>query len=337
MFKVIIPALALLSAVSASAQVDPARVVVTVNGEDIKGAEYYRFMEYMDLKDAYNRFRNLMLNFPVGYIALDQMITNRMMAQMAKEFGAAPTEPEVTAELQAYLAENPDSVKDWKDKGRTDAELRERVKFDLIVFKMQTKGITVTDGEVDNFYKTNTTQFTSPKLYKLRLIVAVDIATKDKVDGELKAGKTFADVARAYSDDVTKVTGGEYGSVPLTALPQALSNAVESVKIGQPTDWVLFQGKNLKFMIEDVIAAKTRPLDPVLRKQIRRNLMMDRGKVKNDLGKQLSAFRLRSNVDIKQKEFATIYAKLLEVQVNTGGVETPAGTKPGGKTGGGGG
>lgn len=295
-------------------QIDPARVIAVVNGDEIKAAEYYRYMEYMDLKEPYSRFRNMIFSFPAGFLALDQLMTQRMMNQLAKARNAVPSEPEVNAELQNYLADFPETVKDWKDKGRTDAELRDRVRFDLLSFKLQTQGITVTDLEVEKHYKDNLASFTTPKLYKLRVIVATDAGTRDKVDAELKAGKAFAEVARQYSDDISRVNGGEYGSVALTTLPEPIAKAIQAARIGESTGWVEFQKNSVRFFLEDVTPEKVSQLDAKLKRTIRKNLMLTSGRVKIDLGKLLGEFRLKSKVDIKQKDFASIYAKLMEVQ-----------------------
>jgi foldase protein PrsA len=314
LLKYLIPAIALAISATAPAQVDVNRVVATVNGEEIRGAEYYRYLEYMDLKDPYSRFRNMMMNFPAGFLAIDQLITNRLMLQLAKAKSALPSEPELNAELQGYVADSPETVKNWKASGRTDAELRERVRYDFAVFKLQTLGINVADGEIDKHYRENTAQFTTPKQYKLKVIVALDAATKDKVDQELKAGKPFADVARAFSDDISRVEGGDQPPASLGSMPEAIAKAVGATKIGQTSEWVTLKEQSLKFFLVDVTAEKVRPLDALLRRQIRRSLMLDRGRVKNDVGKVLGEYRLKAKVDIKQSEFAQIYTKLMQVQ-----------------------
>ncbi len=310
----LLPTLLALAA-SSFAQVDPNRLVAVVNGEEIRGAEYYRYMEYMDLKDAYQRFRNLLYNFPAGYLALDQLITEKLMLQLAKTKGAVPLEPEVDQEIGYAKEQSPKLLEEWAAKGRTPAEMRAQARYDIAVFKLQTLGITVTDQEVDKYYRDNAVQFTSPKLFKLRLIALTDVASKDKVDAELRSGKAFAEVAKQYSDDVTKLAGGEYGTVPLTSMPEALSKPISDTKIGQSTAWAEFQGKHVKFFLEDVLPEKLQPMTPTLRRQIRRKLMLDRGKVKIDLAKELSAARVKAKVDIKQKEFAEIYKKLMETAI----------------------
>lgn len=298
-------------------QVDPARIVATVNGEEVKGSEYYRYMEYMDLNEPYGRFRNMIFSLPTGYLALDQIITNKLLAQLAKSKNVFPVNAEIDAEFQAFQTENAEGYKDWKEKGRTDFEMKERLKNDLVTFKLQTQGITVTDQEIDAFYKDNIIQFTIPKLYKLRVIVATDEPTKSKIDAALATGKAFADVARELSDDITKVSGGEYGQIAIENLPKELQDAIRVTKIGASTQWVVFQKNNVKFYVEDVTPEKVKPLDAKLRKSIRRSRMMDIGKNKNDLLKLLSDFRKTAKVEIRAKEFAEIYRKLMEVETAT--------------------
>ena len=67
-------------------------------------------------------------------------------------------------------------------------DLLNQIKLQQAQFKLVTFGITITDQEVDNHYRTNPVMYTEPKRVKLRVIVVDTDAQKDVVDKALAAG-----------------------------------------------------------------------------------------------------------------------------------------------------
>ena len=303
------------------AQVDPQRTVATINGDEIKGNEYYRRMEY--LPGVGKPTGRSFSEFPPGFLTLEQLITERLVFQLAKQKGVTPTDLEVDAELKARQVETPDLLATWQASGRSPEELKYQIRYELAQFKIQTFGVTITNQEVDQHYQKNIDQFTLPKRAQLRVIVVQSEADRDAVDLALKSGKKFADVATQYSKDVSRAAGGEYGTVPFAFLNTAVRDAVTTTKIGQTTSWITTNtdGKPtyLKFLLEDVIAEQKMTLDDKLRRNIRRRLLLDKGAVKNDIQKEMIAVRQKAKIDIKQPEFADAYRKFIEAYIKQGG------------------
>lgn len=308
-------------ATKCSAQVEPGRVVALVNGEEIKGSEYYRRMEF--LPGVGKQMGRGFAEFPPGFLTLEQLITERLVYQLAKDKGVSPTDIEIDAELKNRLEIDPNYVKNWNEAGRTLDELKEVIRFEVAQYKVQTFGITITDQEVENHYKSNPEQFTTPKQAKLRVIVVQSPEARDDVDKALQGGKKFEDVAKESSLDVSKVQGGEYGTVPISFLTTPVRSAVEATKIGQVTTWVTTtnDGKEtyLKFLLEDILPETKTPLTDKVRKSIRRRLMADKGAVKNDIQKEMMALRSKAKIDIKQPEFADAYKKFIGAYLKQGG------------------
>ena len=289
------------------AQVDPNRVVATVNGEEIKGGEYYRRMEWYRV-DA----QSPTAVFPVGFLTLKQLITERIVFQMAKEKGVMPSEPEIQDRLKET---KPEVLETITKQGRTVDELLYQYKFELAQFKLRTFGITITDQEVENHYKTSPDEFKEPKKFKLRIIVVLTDDDKKAVDADLAAGKTFADVAKARSKDASSVIGGSFGELPATQFAPDTLKTLEATKVGAVTSWVEGgQGSTarVKFLVENVIPAKTLQLDAALKKQIRMRLMSDKGNVKNHVMEDLRDASLKGKIVINQPEFQRIYDDLLQ-------------------------
>jgi len=310
--KKFIQALIFLSwAATTLAQVDPNRVVVTINGEQVKGDEYYRRMEF--LPNVGKRLGDRFAEFPPGFMTIEQLITERLVFQLAKEKNCMPTEGEVQAEFARLKAENPKNVQDWIEAGKLIEDLLTKIKYDLATFKLVTRGITITDQEVDEFYKANkASKFTIPKRVKLRVIVVDSEDKKAAVDKELTDGKSFGEVAQKYSLDVTKVAQGEYGTVPLDDLTEPVRNALSTTPIGKSTVWIPAKDQFVKFLKEDAIAETVIPLDDKLRWEIRKRLMLDKGRVKNDIAKMMLEARKNAKIDIKNKEFAEAYNKFIQ-------------------------
>jgi foldase protein PrsA len=326
-----VPAVAAFCFVTSSfAQNDPAAVVLTVNGETVKSAEYYRRMEF--LPGTSRRQGNTSLVYPPGFLTLEALITEKLIYQLAKQKGVLPSAAEVQAELNALLTENPSMLNEAALAGQTKADVEAQLRLQMTQFKLSTFGITVTDVEVDNFYKNNPTLFTIPKRAKLSVIAVSDEASKGKIDAELGAGKPFAEVAKTYSEDITKANGGEYGTVPIAGLAEPVRNAINATKIGGTTAWVAMPNSTLqaKFLLQDVLPESKTALDAKLRKQIRRELMLQRGKVKNDIPKEMAEMRAKAKIDIANKAFAEMYKKFVDEYLKDSGT-------PGVGSGGGGG
>jgi len=294
------------------AQVDPAKVIATINGEPIKGSEYYHRMEF--LSGVGKRMGTSLVEFPPGFLTLEQIITERLVLQLAKDKGVYPSDVEVQADYAARQKDEPKMLEDWLASGKTTEDLIYQIKVDLAQFKIQTAGITITDQQVDDYYKHNPNSFVVPKRYKLRTIVVTSETAKSAVDSQLGAAKPFPEVAKALSEDLSKVNGGEFGALPAAAIPEGPTrDAILATKIGQTTSWLQAGDKAwAKFLLEDVIPEKTTELNPSVRKGIRRQLMLQKGRLQNNVAKDMATLRANAKVDISQKSFADAYAKFME-------------------------
>ncbi|MDX2064951.1 MAG: peptidyl-prolyl cis-trans isomerase [Fimbriimonadaceae bacterium] len=301
-------------AAHAWSQVDPNRVVAVINGEELKGSEYYRRMEY--LNGVGRQMGQMFAELPPAILVIDRIVTDRLTLQLAREKGAAPTELEVNAEFAQRLKNNPDLLKTWTDSGRTEAELKEQIKVEIAQFKIITFGVTVTDQEVDRIYKERDADFRIPKQYKLSVIAVTTKEEQAAVDADLKANKPFDEVARTRSKDASRATGGQYGVLPVTMLGAAVLEALNKVKIGGVADW-LQSGTDgdttfIKFKIDDIIAEKKQELTPELRSNIRKTRMVELGRVKNNIVKEMAAMRSKARVEIRQPELQKAYDQLIQ-------------------------
>lgn len=299
----------LLAAISA-AQLDPNRVVATVNGEAIKGAEYYHRMEF--LSGVGKQMGDGVVESPPGFLTILQLVGERLVLQLAKEKGVSPTQAEIDAELKMRLEDDPKLIEKWASTGQSEADLKSQIKFEMARFKLQTFGVTITDQEVDKFYKDNPGRFTTPKKAKLRVIAVESEEGRKVVDADLAAGKSFEDVAKQHSKDITSSIGGALGTIPINYLPENVRTIINATKIGQKSAWVSANNRHVKYEVVDLIPQQVQPMTPRLRIATRRSIMLDRGRTKNDLAREINAMRSKSKVTIAQKEFAELYKKVVD-------------------------
>jgi parvulin-like peptidyl-prolyl isomerase len=313
-----------LAALSSFAQVDPNRVVFAVNGEEVKGAEYYHRMEY--LPGVVKQFGQTSFSFPPGFLTIEQLITEKLIMQLAVKRGVAPTDAEVQDWLDGQMTDNPSLLNDWAATGQSKDDYMTALRVQVAQFKLATEGINITDQEIDNLYRDNPSMYTIPKRYKLRIIVVSDANNQTLVDQDLKAGKKFEDVAKARSEDISSRAGGEFGTWAEPVIPEATLKALAGVKIGSTTEWTPTSEKGAlaKYLVEDILKPELLPLDSKLRRHIRMDEMLRRGSSRNDLSKEMLDMRLNAKIDIKQAEFAAAYSKFITVYLKQQTTATPA-------------
>jgi len=318
--KIQLSAFLVAIAAVASAQLDPNRTVVIINGEEIKAAEYYRRMEFLPGVGKQIGGRTF-AQAPPGLLTIDQLITERLVFQQAKAKGVFPTDAEVKDEIEFNTKVDPDYVKGWIEHGRSMQELEYATRYNLAQFKLVSQGITFTDAQVKKFYDDNIAIFTVPKMVTLRVIAVGTEALAKEVDAELAAGKSFQEVAKAKSIDVSAAINGEFGKRPFDELAKVVQVALDKIKVGQATEWIIDDENKMwiKFQLVAAEAAYPKPLDDVLKRRIRRDQMSVLGGVRNDIRKMMTDARRDAKIDIKEKEFADNYKKFTDTFLGSGG------------------
>ena len=310
----LLPFLLVATMVTAHAQtplLDANATVATVNGEAIRQGEYYHRLEWYQVSPQSPLAK---ANLPVGFQLLRQMISERMILQLAKSRNVSPTAPEIDARLADVYKANPTLKAQLAESGRGEGDLRTEMLNEEAQFKLVTASVTITDQEVEKRYKDLPSQFEEPTRYKLRVIAVADDATQKTVDDALKGGKPFAEVAKLYSgDERTKASGGDYGEVPDTNIPDPIRKTIVGTPAGSASAWITTdQGTRVRFLVERITPSKRMPLDADLRARIRRNMMLERGRAKNDVTKALDVATRASTVTIVQPQFQKLYDELLK-------------------------
>lgn len=283
------------------AQTDFGAEVMVINGQSVKASEYYRRMEFLS-----GVGRMTPAGFATaspGFLTLQRILDEKLMLQLAEELKCAPTDAEVDLELADRIAESPDLLTNWQKSGGSEAELKYSIRLELVELKIVSQGINVTDQELETFYKANPTMFTFPKRFKLRVLAVPDEGKRDAADQELKAGISFTEVVKKHSEHPSKFNDGQLGELPVDVMSASFKAAVEGVKIGNTSDWVKTDNAFLKFLVEGISPERIQPLDDRTRRQLRRKLAVDRGRVKVDIAKMMAAARAKAKVTVNLPAF----------------------------------
>jgi hypothetical protein len=97
--------------------------------------------------------------------------------------------------------------------GLSEDQVREDVRASVVQSKLYTKvtdGVTVSDKEIDDYYKKNKQQYVQPESRDVRHILVKKKALADQLYQQLRSGADFAALAKKYSQDPgSKTSGGK--------------------------------------------------------------------------------------------------------------------------------
>lgn len=246
---------------------------------------------------------------------LDGLIKREVLFQRAEREKVLPTEAQIDGTIAQQKEQSgmtqEDFEKGLKAQNMSIETLREEARKDLAINALQDKyngKITISDREVEDFYKSNPQQFVSRRGVALAMIVVdpADNSTtgikddaKNEADAKLKIdniyqqlqGKAdFATVARAKSEDYNSLrAGGDIGFATEDQLrennfpPELVSNLMGSMQVGDYTQPTFFRGKWYIFKLaEKRLQSENFTLDsPGVRQQITQALTNQRKQVLN--------------------------------------------------------
>ncbi len=304
-------ALAAFGAATASmAQVSSDRVLLVVNGEQIKGDQYYRRMEVLPNvgKLAGTQF---VAETP-GFLTLQTIVNEILMVQLAKKENVYPTEAEINADIARRKRLAPESYEAFIQAGFSDADFRYEALVQMCEFKIFTKGVNVTDFEVNKYYTDNPRKFIIPKRFVLRTIVVQTPAAQNQVDDALKAGESFAEVAAKYSLDVSKASGGMLGEVAEEQLGSATHGMITQSKKGDITPWIKAGDSFVRFQVDDIKDGGMVPLDDNTKAEIRRQIMLDKGLPLQKFTEKMNEMRRTARFEFQGTPFDDKIKKLFQ-------------------------
>jgi peptidyl-prolyl cis-trans isomerase SurA len=243
----VFPAAVAALALAACSHKPPANVAAEVNGYAITYAELEKAYQsqYPQQPEGITEDQVMAQKIDV----LSNLITNEIMLQRAEKLGLNAVDADVDAEISKMRAPftKEEFEKTLADQHMTLDDLRKNVRSKLTVDKLLNKEIaskiTITDGDVKNFYEANkpsfnlaepavhmaqilVTPFADPNVHNLKNSKAQnDKEAKTKIEdiaARLKRGEDFGMLAQNYSEDASSApNGGDMGFVKESDLDKA--------------------------------------------------------------------------------------------------------------------
>jgi foldase protein PrsA len=213
-----------------------------------------------------------------GRELLDQMVDHEVIRMEGSAEGITVEESEINKELQR-MQQGYDSEKQFYESmkeqlGFSEEALRADLYSKLLLEKLATRSIVITNEQVDAYIKAHPDEFKTSVLLRLQQIVVSSKENADKVAMDLGKGMDFSQVAKDRSlDDATRNKGGDLGWLDEDDpfMVPVLLNAAKQLKVGEVSKPISFNGElyfiKLRERKEDSKAKKDE-LKEVVRKEI---------------------------------------------------------------------
>lgn len=266
-------------------------VLATVNDDVITRAEWSRRCEvamenYLTFAQLRQRIGRPIL--PVGYFCLEQMIGEKVVAQLAKKEGVSATDEEVNDLLERLIRQQPQYLDQQKAAGRSRAAVKEALKHEINEFKLRTKGVEVSMKEVEDYIRLHPEDFEEPARVRGKVIAVSTEAAKQAVDKELAGGVNFQIVATNMSEDPSRERGGAFGPVPIQSLSVDIQPIIEQTRVFGTTPWIRQGNAWLKFYIDEKTEKRYKAPNEDVKWGLRRRLMLEKASALNDYAATLT-------------------------------------------------
>lgn len=228
---------------------------------------------------------------------LEQLIERKLILHEFKRKGYTLPENVIRNQQERvirdqYGGHRLDLIRTLRAKGMTLDDWKKKVRDDFIITAMRSEKISkskilVSPHQIEEYYANHLTNFSVGTKYKVRTIMISPTGKPSQADArkmaqeivaELNQGASFAQMARIYSDGVTRAKGGDRGWVNLqTAGYQAsLAHAIRTLKPGQHSGVITVGNTYWIVQVDGVQRAHLQTL-PQVRDQIEQTLKQREG------------------------------------------------------------
>jgi foldase protein PrsA len=159
-----------------------------------------------------------------------------LIEQYAKNNNITVTDAEI-AQREDQLKQNfPAGAWDemLKSRGLSEDDVHSALREQIILDKALAKDVNIKPSAIADYFNKNRVSFDKPEQVTARHILVPNLAMAQKVEADLKAGKSFADEATQYSTDPgSKVKGGELGTFKRGQMVPAFDKVAFSLPVNQ--------------------------------------------------------------------------------------------------------
>ena len=161
--------------------------------------------------------------------AMQFLVQRAQFEQKAKDLGLEITESDVDKQMltikSQYFGKNGKCdaacekkyAAEIKKQGVTDEQVREDVRASVVqnkIYETVTKGVTVTDKDIEDYYKKTKQNYVQPESRDVRHILVKKKALADSLYQRAASGENFAALAKKFSEDPSSKAQG--GKLPIS-------------------------------------------------------------------------------------------------------------------------
>jgi hypothetical protein len=249
---------------------------------------------------------------PASYATIVQLIREQIVLKMAKDAGVLPTDEEVKQRAEKERKNNT-QINEALQKGfLTLEDFMGQVRVGLAEFNLRTRGVTVTDKEVQEAYTAYKKQFYKPDAVRVRFLSVMNPQVKTEIDQQIKEQIAFESIVDKYSK--TAMAGVQAGEaeIPTELLAQptqnmsreqfvatnALRTKLKTVRAGVTTEWMKVGQEWVKFQVLAQTKGHQMGFDEV-KDNIREQLLLQKGGQKNkDLNMEIAKAMINTPTEV---------------------------------------
>jgi parvulin-like peptidyl-prolyl isomerase len=215
---------------------------------------------------------------------LQDLVQRAELTQKAPGLGVEVTDAQIEKQLnqikkQYFGGSEKRYQADLKKLCTTDAEVRDDLRGRILsgnVYTKVTRGVKVTDADVQAYYNSNKSVYTQPESRVVRHILVKSKALADRLYNQLKNGADFAALAKKYSQDPGSKSQGGQLTISRGQTVAPFDKEAFSLKTGEISKPVKTTfGWHIIKAEKDTQKSKTTPF-PQVKKAIRQQLLQQK-------------------------------------------------------------
>lgn len=175
--------------------------------------------------------------------------------------------------IQLEKEPSKDELKKWFEKNREKFKIPEKRKGDYVLIDIEkTKGeVEVTESEIRDYWGENQFLFQTPEKRKVsRIFLKFGEKDKDRISerakeivSKLKAGESFEEIARKFSQDEKAMEGGDWGFDYTAVFSQEEIKKIQEMNLNDVSDPIELKDAFSILKVTEIIPAGVRPLEEV--------------------------------------------------------------------------
>lgn len=236
------------------------------------------------------------LETAAGNQIMQRMINEKVVVQGAQKLNITVSDDELNKELDSFKQQfPPDQFQSLlKQNNMTEADVKEKIKVDLLMKKLAVKDVKLTDDDLKKEYEAHKQDYATPEQVKARHILVDNENDAKDIKARLDKGEDFAKLAKEKSKDPGSAANG--GDLPLFGKGEMVpefEKAAFSMKPGETSGPVKTEHGYHIIQVQEHHEAKTPSFEEV-KSKVEEKLKQEKATPQDQLLKDL-----QKQVDVK--------------------------------------